>query len=239
LEPDVYILHERLKSFPPAQMIYIIYRRLVEHGIFVTYLWITDKILRRIQGFSPPKISKVIPGLYVGGQQSKRGLAKMRTLGINAVVNLREESDDVTRGVGLDHYLWLPTPDDAPSALDDLDRGSLFIEKQLSTGRSVYVHCAAGVGRAPTLVAAYLVYKGMIPEDAWATVREVRPFIRPTPPQIEIINVYANALVQRTVTAEPDNVPAERSVVSRSEKAAFEPVGQEPPITAGMIDYEE
>jgi dual specificity MAP kinase phosphatase len=194
LEPGVYILHERLKGFPPAQMVYIIYRRIIEHGIIATYLWITDKVLRRVKGFSPSHISEVIPGLYVGGQQTKRGLNQMRALGITAVVNMREESDDATRGVTLDHYLWLPVTDDAAPVLDDLDRGSRFIKTQLSEGRGVYVHCASGVGRAPTLATAYLVYAGKTASDAWSMVREGRPFIRPTPPQIEIISEYARRL---------------------------------------------
>lgn len=200
MEPGVFIRHERLKRFPPAQMMYIIYRRLIEHGIYPTYLWILDKILRRVKGFSPPQISEVIPGLYAGGQQNKLGLRPMRSLGISAIVNMREESDDAVRGVTLDHYLWLPITDDTAPELDDLERGSLFIEKQLSAGRGVYVHCAAGVGRAPTLAAAYLVYKGMIPEKAWATVREVRPFIRPTPPQIEGIVSYAAYVTKQIST---------------------------------------
>ena len=191
MEPGVYVLHERLKSFPPAQMVYIIYCRLVEHGIYATYLWITDKLLRRVKGFSPPNISEVIPGLYVGGQQTKRGLHQMRALGITAVVNMREESDDAARGVALDHYLWLPITDDAAPELEDLERGSHFIEAQLFAGRGVYVHCAAGVGRAPTQAAAYLVYMGKTPDDAWSIVRDGRPFIRPTPPQIDVIKAYA------------------------------------------------
>ena len=201
MEPGVYIRHERLKSFPPAQMVYIIYRRIIEHGMFATYLWITDKILRRVKGFSPPNISEVIPGLYVGGQQTKRGLHQMRALGITAIVNMREESDDAVRGVAMNYYLWLPITDDAAPSLDDLERGSRFIEAQLSAGRGVYVHCASGVGRAPTLAAAYLVHKGKTPGDAWSTVADGRPFIRPTPPQIDIIETYAHYRTQQAPTA--------------------------------------
>jgi protein-tyrosine phosphatase len=202
LEPGVYILHERLKSFPPAQMVFIIYRRLIEHGILATYLWVTDKVLRRILGFSPPKISEVIPGLYVGGQQTMRGLQRMRNLGITAVINMREESDDTARGVSLDHYLWLPITDDAAPPLDALERGSRFIAEHLAAGRGVYVHCASGVGRAPTLAAAHLVDKGKTPAEAWSIVRKGRPFIRPTPPQIAVIETYARFRAQEQRTAD-------------------------------------
>ncbi|MDF1513113.1 MAG: dual specificity protein phosphatase [Anaerolineae bacterium] len=196
MEPGVYILHEKLKRFPPAQTIYIVYRRLLEHGINTTYLWVMDKILRRVKGFSPPGVSEVARDLYVGGQQKKHGLHSMRALGITAVVNMREESDDAEHGVELDHYLWLPVVDDAAPAFDELDRGSAFINKHISAGRGVYVHCASGVGRAPTMAVAYLVNQGTKAEDAWSIVSAGRPFIRPTPPQIQIIDAYAAYLAQ-------------------------------------------
>ncbi len=202
MESGVYTVHARLKNFPPAQMVYIIYRRIIEHGIHATYLWVTDKILRRVKGFSPPKISEVSPGLYVGGQQTARGLRRMRALGMAAIVNMREESNDAARGATLDYNLWLPITDDAAPAFDDLDRGSHFIAKHLGAGRGVYVHCASGVGRAPTMAAAYLVHMGKTPDEAWSVVRGGRPFIRPTPPQIDVIDAYAAHLAQHNAPAD-------------------------------------
>jgi protein-tyrosine phosphatase len=173
---------------------YIIYRRLVEHGLYTTHLWIKDKVVRRIQGFSPPEVSEVQPRLYVGGQHKLKGLKAMRALGITTVVNLREEADDAERGVAMDHYLWLPTTDDTPPTLEHLKRGTAFIAQHIATGQGVYIHCAAGVGRAPTMAAAYLVSTGISPQQAWDTIRHTRPFIRPTPPQINVVHDFAQAL---------------------------------------------
>lgn len=194
LDPHVYVLHERLKKFPPAQLLYIIYRRLVEHGFSATNMWVMDKVLRRVNGFSPPQVSEVLPGLFVGGQQSRRGSRRMRELGITAVVNMREESDDAARGVALDHYLWLPITDDAAPDLASLERGSRFIETQRAARRGVYIHCASGVGRAPTMAVAYLVWSGKTLEEAWELMRKARPFIRPTPPQFDILEAFAEKL---------------------------------------------
>jgi protein-tyrosine phosphatase len=191
LENNVFTRHERLRAFPPAQMLYIVYRRLIEHGARATGLWVKDKFVRRTMGFSTPDISRVRPTLYVGGQHYRRGLARMRVLGITAVVNMREESDDDARGVGLDHYLWLPTTDDAAPSLEDLARGAAFIAEQDAAGRGVYVHCASGVGRAPTMAAAYLVAAGADVAEAWEAIRSPRPFIRPTPPQLDVIAQFA------------------------------------------------
>jgi len=201
MEQTVFEKQTRLKTFPPFALVYIIYRRLLEHGVRATYLWILDKIVRRTQGFSPPHISRVRPNLYVGGQHRQRGLAQMRALGISAVLNMREESDDAQRGLALDHYLWLSTTDDTSPTLADLERGVDFINHHIAAGRGVYIHCAAGVGRAPMMAAAYLVRTGMSAAQAWDTIRRVRPFIRPTPPQITALNAFATTTATTRLTA--------------------------------------
>jgi protein-tyrosine phosphatase len=191
LDENVYKTHARLKGCPPALLLYIIYRRLKELGPKPTWLWIKDKIKRRTLGFSPPEISRVTPHVYVGGQHKRHGLDAMREQGITAVVNMREEADDAAKGVLLDHYLWLPTPDDAPPSLEDLARGVDFIEFHAEQGEGVYIHCAAGVGRAPTMAAAYLVRQGASPEQAWKRIQKGRPFVRVTPLQLEVIRTFA------------------------------------------------
>ncbi len=191
MEQAIFERQTRLKTFPPCALVYIIYRRLLEHGLRTTSLWAQDKIVRRTRGFSPPHISRVQPNLYVGGQHRRRGLAQMRALGITAVVNMREESDDARRGLGLDHYLWLSTTDDTPPTPADLERGVDFIRQHAAEGRGVYIHCAAGVGRAPMMAAAYLVRTGMSAAQAWDAIRRVRPFIRPTPSQIAALQAFA------------------------------------------------
>ena len=191
MEQAIFEKQTRLKIFPPCALIYIVYRRLLEHGVRATFLWVQDKILRRTRGFSPPYISRVQPNLYVGGQHRRHGLARMRDLGIVAVVNMREESDDAQRGLALDHYLWLSITDDTSPTPEELERGAEFIRHHIAEGHGVYIHCAAGVGRAPLMAAAYLVDTGMSAAQAWNTIRQARPFIRPTPSQITALDAFA------------------------------------------------
>jgi predicted protein tyrosine phosphatase len=202
MDQTVFQRHQHLEALPPVKLLYIIYRRLIEQGLSSTALWIVEKVARRLRGLSPAATSHVYPGLYVGGQQNKRGLARMREHGMGAVINMRDESDDAARGVAPEHYLWLPTIDDAAPRLEDLERGVAFIAEHRAAGRAVYVHCASGVGRAPTMAAAYLVSQGMTPEEAWRVIQRARPFIRPTPPQIAVIEAYAR---QRSEEEDHDN----------------------------------
>ncbi|MEA3307915.1 MAG: dual specificity protein phosphatase [Chloroflexota bacterium] len=194
MKAEVYVIHQRLETHPLIKALYILYCRLREDGLHITGLWLRDKILRNIQGVSPQSLSQITPRLYVGGQQRKHGLPRLEARGIQAVVNLRGESDDAARGVAPEHYLWLPTTDDAPPTVEKLARAATFITAQIAAGRGVYIHCAVGVGRAPTTAAAYLVSTGVSPAEAWAAIRRGRPFIRPTPPQIEIVSSFAQYL---------------------------------------------
>jgi len=61
---------------------------------------------------------------------------------------------------------------------------------RLEEGRGVYVHCMSGVGRAATTAAAYLVSTGLTPDQAWAAIRKVRPFLRPSDDQLAVLTEF-------------------------------------------------
>ena len=55
-----------------------------------------------------------------------------------------------------------------------------FIEKHISVGHSVLIHCLAGAHRAGTCGVAYLMWKtGMGVDDAIAVAKNCRPVISP------------------------------------------------------------
>jgi protein-tyrosine phosphatase len=115
----------------------------------------------------------------------------MEARGITAVVNLRIEFDDARAGIAPSQYLYLPTVDDHAPSLEHLSEGAQFIANAVKNGGGVYVHCGSGIGRAATMAAAYLTGTGLTPEQAWARIRDVRPFIRPTPVQVEQLERFA------------------------------------------------
>jgi predicted protein tyrosine phosphatase len=171
--------------------LHILRRRLSEQGLRVTVMWAADHAVRIITGANIRNLSQITPDLHVGGQYRQRGWRAMKARGITAVVNLRLEFDDQAAGLAPSRYLHLPTVDDGAPSVEHLKKGSSFMAEEVASGGSVYVHCGSGIGRAPTMAAAYLVGTGLTPDEAWERIRQVRPFIRPTTVQVEQIERFA------------------------------------------------
>lgn len=159
--------------------------RLATQGVKATLQWMFNVFNRLVLDLPIRSQCEVTPQLFVGPQFKQRGWKRLQGWGITGVVNLRRERDDLSLGVDIPHYLYLPTTDDDAPAIEDLTRGVYFIDVQIRSGGKVYIHCGAGVGRAPTMAAAYLISVGDTPQAAMERIRRVRRFIRPTHGQVE------------------------------------------------------
>ena len=164
---------------------------IIERDPKTATLGLMDFLARTLRGAPIAHFSRVTDHLLVSGQYGKRGWRRLQEEGVTAVVNLRDEYDDRAAGIAPKTYLYLPIIDNTPPTMEQLKKGADFISKEIDAGGKVYIHCAAGVGRAPTMAAAYLVQTGMPPHAAWQTIRNVRPFIRPTPAQVAQIEAFA------------------------------------------------
>lgn len=177
--------------------------RIGPRGIVLRFV---DQGIRKFTGTPYWRLSRVTPQLYVGGQHNH--WAGMAHEGITAVVNMREEKyDDVARNIGGSAHLHLPTRDNTPPTLEDLQQGADFIAAQIQQGAKVYVHCGVGVGRAPTMAAAYLVkYEQLSPKRALEKIRAVRPFIHLTSKQQQRLNEFEQHVLTGASQTEPEMV---------------------------------
>ncbi len=167
--------------------------RLVKHGPLPTLYWAFDRYRLFLSGVPTLRFARITPQLYVGGQIRQAGWERLQADGVTAIVNMRGEHDDRAAGVNIpaEHYLHIPTVDDTPVAQEDLSRGADWIAGQVEGGGAVYVHCAAGSGRAPSMGAAYLIkHQGMTAKQALATIAEKRPFIMPLPEQVTALREF-------------------------------------------------
>lgn len=175
----------------PIRGLQILWQRLTKQGPRVTAWWAADHAVRIASGAPLRSVSEIQPQLHVGGQYRRRGLGRLASRGITAVVNMRIEVDDRELGIAPERYLHLPVEDDHAPSLEQLRTGVDFIAQEIAQGGSVLIHCGSGIGRAATMAAAYLISTGLTKEEAWARIRAARPFIRPTPIQIQQIDRFA------------------------------------------------
>jgi predicted protein tyrosine phosphatase len=108
--------------------------------------------------------------------------------GADVIVCLCEEHELVDRYPGYMAWLlahspaeavWAPVPDlHAPSPAE-ADALLGLIRDRLSRGRTVLLHCGAGIGRAGTIAAALLIRMGMSRDQAVALVASSRPMAGP------------------------------------------------------------
>ncbi|PIN73930.1 protein phosphatase [Candidatus Woesearchaeota archaeon CG10_big_fil_rev_8_21_14_0_10_45_16] len=121
--------------------------------------------------------SQITPNIYVGTNMCcqthfKKVLVKK---GISADISLEQERVD--KPFGVSYYCWLPTKDHTPPDRKQLLIGVQLLTSLISHKEKAYVHCQRGHGRAPTLVAAYLISQGKSVEDAIDLIKKKRPSI--------------------------------------------------------------
>ena len=163
------------------------FKKLKSHWIIFVILLqkILDIVHQLLMGIPSLKRCQITAHIYLGGQYNLMGLKKLKLMGITAIVSMRENSIyDEAHFEGF-KFLHLPTADNTPPKMEDLITGTEFIDAEIKKDGKVYIHCRQGLGRGPSMVIAYLLKMGTTFDDAFALVKSVRPFIHPTPKQIQ------------------------------------------------------
>ena len=114
--------------------------------------------------------------------------AALQRAGAHTIVSFNErhelEREYPSYVDGLDEHLgtralWFPVPDLSAPLLTDARLWVDQLVARLELGEGLILHCAGGIGRAPTMGTCVLVRLGMRPEDALALVAASRPMAGP------------------------------------------------------------
>lgn len=143
---------------------------------YMNFGWVLDKELAGSQG--PVNLQD----LFFLHQQ-----------GVRAVIRMEERTIPADTGGYLDIVdLFVPVRDFTPPDQNQIQHMIDFIDEQaVRNERPVVVSCYAGIGRTGTVLACYLVTRGMEPSDAIAEVRRLRPGSIQTPEQEAAVFEYA------------------------------------------------
>lgn len=111
---------------------------------------------------------------------------KLKELGFQADISL--EVDRIDAPYGVKFFLWLPTKNNTAPSPEQFELGMKTLKHFEDKSIKVYVHCQFGHGRAPTLVAGYLIReKGLSSTEAMAYIKERRPVVHLEDVQIEAL----------------------------------------------------
>ena len=121
------------------------------------------------------------PRIAVGGGIWTAGnMAEVARAGVTHVIDMQIEFDDTPLAAahGI-QVLWNPTDDDfLPKPADLFQRGVDFAHNAMEEpGSKLFIHCAAGIHRAPMMTLAILFSMNWQLEDAMRMIEGKRPIV--------------------------------------------------------------
>jgi protein-tyrosine phosphatase len=141
-----------------------------------------------------------------GGIWTDENMSDVAKAGITHVIDMQAEFDDTVLAEPYEiQVLWNATDDDfQPKSSALLARGVDFAVEALDReGTKLFVHCAAGVHRAPMMTLAVLCSLGWNIEDAMQLIEARRPVV-------DFAEVYVQSVESFLQTSERGKVGLQR-----------------------------
>jgi hypothetical protein len=141
------------------------------------------------QNFGRMDAVEVIPGLRMGAAPSRRAARKLARAGVTHAIDLRGREDAAVTGIWPEDVFTHSYPLEEYEAPDiaELRQVSSDVASLIGQGEVVYVHCRAGIQRAPTVACAALMQMGWSLADAFRVVSSRRAVAAMTEGQLAIL----------------------------------------------------
>ena len=151
-------------------------------------------------------LHEVMPRLWVGGWAALNNECEaLRSRKVSHVLSVHSADQGRRLPSFIQAHLYKRVDDTEEAAevlASHFEEMTQFIEQARSGGGVVFVHCGAGISRAPSTAVAYLVWKlRMRAVDAIALVRAKRHNVRPNPGFVRQLKLWEHKVLA-TATAE-------------------------------------
>jgi dual specificity phosphatase 12 len=140
-------------------------------------------------------MSKVLEGLWICDWQDVRNPSFLKSVGathmLNCAINLPQSEASANLNLV---YAKLELEDgwskeEDPQAREEFSKGAALLQDWFKPNSVILVHCQAGISRSPATVMTWLIkYRGQSVENAHTMVKRARPFIRPNPFYMFLLN---------------------------------------------------
>lgn len=169
-------------------------------------------------------LHEVMPRLWVGGWTALNDdCTALRQKKVTHVVSVLS-ADQRRLPEFIKQHLYVRV-DDTYEAADTLashfDEIVAFVEAARSSGGVVFIHCGAGISRAPTSTCAYVIWKLRMPAaDAIKLCRAARPCTRPNVGFVTALKAYEQRVLgPRAPAAASGPIPVAQTAVAAAPAA--------------------
>lgn len=128
-----------------------------------------------------------------GGIWTDAKMIELVRAGVTHIINMQIEFDDRPLAEPYQvQVLWSAIDDDfQPKPPEIFRKGVDFARVALRERHAkVFIHCAAGIHRAPMMALAVMGSMGWTPEDAMQTIQRLRPIVDWAPVYVESVKAF-------------------------------------------------